>query len=159
MAYLDENGLKAFFDLLVERGNAEWYDAEEDTFKGVKASYAESANGFYGFRNIKLTGDVTGEKTWSGSGDLSIRTTVADDSHNHVISNIDGLQSALDGKASSSHTHTIANVTNLQSSLDSKLDKSGGTVTGPTTFNSTVTIGSAVLTYNTTEQALVISFN
>lgn len=35
----------------------------------------------------------------------------------------------------------------------------GGTVTGPTTFNSTVTIGSAVLTYNTTEQALVISFN
>lgn len=105
MAYLDENGLKAFFDLLVERGNAEWYDAEEDTFKGVKALYAESANGFYGPRNIKLTGDVTGEKSWNGSGDLSITTTVADDSHNHIISNVDGLQVALDGKAESSHTH------------------------------------------------------
>jgi thiamine phosphate synthase YjbQ (UPF0047 family) len=31
---------------------------------------------------------------------------VADDSHNHVISNVDGLQAALDGKASTSHTHT-----------------------------------------------------
>ena len=32
--------------------------------------------------------------------------TVKDDSHNHIISNIDGLQSALDGKANSSHTHS-----------------------------------------------------
>ena len=32
--------------------------------------------------------------------------TVNDDSHNHIISNIDGLQSALDGKANSSHTHS-----------------------------------------------------
>lgn len=42
-------------------------------------------------------------------GDLTISNGVAqvnDDSHNHVISNVDGLQTALDGKASSSHTHS-----------------------------------------------------
>lgn len=41
-------------------------------------------------------------------GDVTISSgviTVNDDSHNHVISNIDGLQSALDDKANSSHTH------------------------------------------------------
>lgn len=38
--------------------------------------------------------------------DSSGNVSVNDDSHNHVISNVDGLQSALDGKASSSHTHS-----------------------------------------------------
>ncbi len=38
--------------------------------------------------------------------DSSGNVSVNDDSHNHVISNIDGLQTALDGKASSSHTHS-----------------------------------------------------
>ena len=41
-------------------------------------------------------------------GDVTISAgviTVNDDSHNHIISNIDGLQSALDGKAASSHNH------------------------------------------------------
>lgn len=37
-----------------------------------------------------------------------------------VISDVDGLQTALDGKAASSHTHTIANVTDLQTNLDGK---------------------------------------
>ena len=40
--------------------------------------------------------------TVDGSGNVSVN----DDSHNHVISNVDGLQTALDGKASSSHTHS-----------------------------------------------------
>ena len=46
--------------------------------------------------------------------------TVNDDSHNHVISNIDGLQTALDGKAPSSHgnhvptTQTADNATFLR---------------------------------------------
>jgi hypothetical protein len=45
-----------------------------------------------GNQTITLSGDV------SGSGTTSISVTVADDSHNHVISNVDGLQTALDGK-------------------------------------------------------------
>lgn len=46
-----------------------------------------------GNETITLTGDV------SGSGTTSISVTVADDSHNHIISNVDGLQTELDAKA------------------------------------------------------------
>ncbi len=49
-------------------------------------------------RNIALSGDVSGNVNFDGSGNVTITTTVADDSHNHVISNVDGLQTALDGK-------------------------------------------------------------
>ena len=52
-----------------------------------------SAGYLTGNQTITLSGDV------SGSGTTSIVVTVADDSHNHVISNVDGLQTALDGKA------------------------------------------------------------
>ena len=61
----------------------------------------KQASGSYltGNQTITLSGDV------SGSGTTSITVTVADDSHNHVISNVDGLQAALDAKlASSSYT-------------------------------------------------------
>lgn len=50
-------------------------------------------------RTISLTGDVTGDVNFDGNANVSITTTVADDSHNHVISNVDGLQTALDSKA------------------------------------------------------------
>ena len=56
-------------------------------------------------KTISLTGDVTGSTSFDGSGNVSITTTVADDSHNHVISNIDNLQSTLDGKSNTDHTH------------------------------------------------------
>lgn len=49
-------------------------------------------------RTFKLTGDASGSATFDGSGDATIAVTVADDSHNHTISNVDGLQSALDSK-------------------------------------------------------------
>jgi len=43
-------------------------------------------------------------------GDIAIDAsgimTVNDDSHNHVISNVDGLQAALDGKSGTGHTHS-----------------------------------------------------
>ena len=48
--------------------------------------------------SITLTGDVTGTGTVTDMGDVSFSTTIADDSHNHVISNVDGLQTALDAK-------------------------------------------------------------
>ena len=47
-------------------------------------------------------------------------TGFAASSHTHSISNVSGLQDALDGKAASSHTHSISNVSGLQSALDGK---------------------------------------
>lgn len=49
-------------------------------------------------RTISLTGDVTGSVGFDGSNNVSISTTVADSSHNHNISNVSGLQVALDDK-------------------------------------------------------------
>ena len=92
---------------------------DADTLDGQHASAFQPAGSYLtGNQTITLTGDV------SGSGTTSINVTVADDSHNHVISNVDGLQAALDGKASTSHSHTIANVTGLQAALDGKASTS-----------------------------------
>ena len=118
--------------------------AERSKLSGI----AEGANNYVlpsagtSLGGVKSGGDVT-----ISSGVI----TVNDDSHNHVISNVDGLQSALDskaasghnhdgvyyteteidtlleGKANSSHTHTISNITNLQSALDGKANTSHGT--------------------------------
>lgn len=71
--------------------------------------------------SVTLTGDVTGTAVFDADGNVSITTTVVDDSHNHVISNIDGLQIALDGKASTALVTTSTN--GLMSSVDkTKLD-------------------------------------
>ena len=55
---------------------------------------------------IELTGDVTGSGTMTNLGSVSFATTIADDSHNHIISNIDGLSAALDGKVDDSQVLT-----------------------------------------------------
>ena len=59
-------------------------------------------------RTISLSGDVTGSTSFDGSGNVSITATVADDSHNHTIANVDGLQTALNGKSATSHNHDSA---------------------------------------------------
>jgi hypothetical protein len=72
-------------------------------------------------RSIALSGDVSGSTTFDGSGNVTITTTIADDSHNHVISNVDGLQSALDGKQASGTYNTVIGT-------DSDIDTSGSTI-------------------------------
>jgi hypothetical protein len=47
-------------------------------------------------RTIGLSGDVSGSGSFDGTGNLTITATIADDSHNHTIANVDGLQTALD---------------------------------------------------------------
>ncbi len=55
---------------------------------------------------IELTGDVTGSGTMTNLGSVSFVTTIADDSHNHIIANIDGLSAALDSKVDDSQVAT-----------------------------------------------------
>jgi hypothetical protein len=48
---------------------------------------------------LTLSGDASGSATFTNLGNATLSVTIADDSHNHIISNIDGLQVALDAKA------------------------------------------------------------
>ena len=79
---------------------------------------AATASSLATARTIGLSGDVSGSASFNGSANITISATVADDSHNHIISNVDGLQTTL----------------------DAKLPKSGGQMTGNITFSGAQTV-------------------
>ena len=87
----------------------------------VSADSASSATQLANSKNIKLTGDVTGSASFNGTTDASITATVADDSHNHVISNIDNLQTNLDTLST--------NITNAKNASITGLSVSGKVIT------------------------------
>ena len=70
---------------------------------------------------LTLSGDVSGSATFTNLGNATLSVTVADDSHNHVISNVDGLQTALDGKQASGTYNTVIGT-------DSDINTSGSTI-------------------------------
>ena len=88
---------------------------------------------------ITLAGDASGSVTLTDLEDATLTVTVADDSHNH----------------------TIANVDNLQTTLDAKLDKSGGTMTGNLILNAdpTTALGAATKEYVDTIAAAGIHYH
>ena len=63
--------------------------------------------------SIAVTGSIT-------EGGTALSSKYAAKSHSHSVSDVTGLQSALNGKAASSHTHAVSDVTGLQDSLDGK---------------------------------------
>lgn len=71
----------------------------EGNLTGAVTGNASTASTLQTARTIELGGDVTGSASFNGGSDITITATVADDSHNHTISNVDGLQTALDAKA------------------------------------------------------------
>ncbi len=101
--------------ITIERGTAanksfHWDESEDEwsvfgerikagTFEGALNGNADTATALQTARSITLAGDLSGTASFDGTGDVSITATVADDSHNHVISNIDGLQTEIDTKA------------------------------------------------------------
>lgn len=60
---------------------------------------AVSASKLATARSITLAGDLSGSVSFDGSANVTITAAVVDDSHAHVIANVDGLQLALDAKA------------------------------------------------------------
>lgn len=90
---------------------AKGYQTAEQV-KAIKVNNATAADKLKTARAISLTGDATGSADFDGSEAISIAVTVADDSHNHVISNVDGLQDALNAKA------TPADITAAIGNLD-----------------------------------------
>lgn len=71
---------------------------------------------------LTLDGDASGSATFTNLGNATLTVTVADDSHNHVISNVDGLQDALDLKAPLANPSFTGNAT------------FGGEIRGPAVF-------------------------
>lgn len=74
-------------------------------------------------RTISLTGDVTGSVSFDGSANVTITATVADDSHNHTIENITGLQNELNSKETPAGASAKASVAenNAKEYTDSKI--------------------------------------
>ncbi len=85
-------------------GGTTKFDSNSTYLTGITSSDVTTALGFTPYNATNPSGYITGNQTItlsgdvSGSGTTSISVTVADDSHNHVISNVDGLQTALDAK-------------------------------------------------------------
>ncbi len=69
------------------------------TITGNLSGNASTATSLATARTITLAGDVSGSVSFDGSANVSMTVAVADDSHNHTIANVDGLQTALDAKA------------------------------------------------------------
>ena len=63
--------------------------------------------------SIAVTGSIT-------EGGTSLSSKYAAKSHSHAMSDVTGLQNALDGKAATSHSHAVSDVTGLQNALDAK---------------------------------------
>ena len=70
--------------------------------------------------SVTLTGDVTGTAVFDANGNVSITTIVVDDSHNHIVANVDGLQTLLDGKVDKSVVVTTA-VTSVTFNADGSI--------------------------------------
>jgi hypothetical protein len=77
---------------------------------GTVSGNAGSATILESARTISLGGDLSGSASFNGSADISISATIADDSHNHVISNVDGLQTALDTKYESGDNVSLGTI-------------------------------------------------
>ena len=100
-------------------------DMQAGTFYGALSGNADTASKWQTGRTLTLSGDLSGSVTFDGSVNISLSAAVADDSHNHIIGNIDGLQTAI----------------------DAKLNNSGGVMTGAIEFD---TAGDG-LSYHATE--------
>ena len=69
------------------------------TISGSVSGNAGTATKLASAKTITLDGDATGSISFDGSENKTLTVAVKDDSHNHVIGNVDGLQDALDEKA------------------------------------------------------------
>ena len=102
-----------------EIGRHVWFSSS-----GTETQRAHNDNLKYIPKSNTMTVHISGNAATASSVDWSgvqnKPSTFTPSAHTHTISNITGLQDALNGKAASSHTHAIANVTGLQSALDGK---------------------------------------
>ena len=100
-------------------------------------STVPSASKWATARTISLSGDASGSVAIDGTSNVTLSVAVNDDSHNHTIANIDGLQTALNGKLA---TGGKAADSNLLDGLDSSAflrSNANDTASGIITFSNT----------------------
>lgn len=102
------------------------------------AQVASSASTLTTARTIALAGDVTGSVSFNGSANVTITAVVVDDSHNHIIANVDGLQTALDSKGPTNGIF-YENDQTISTSYTIAANKNAMT-TGPISINSGVVV-------------------
>jgi len=88
---------------------------------------ADTATALATSRSISLAGDVSGSASFDGSSDITITATVADDSHSHIISDVDNLQTSLDAKAAAGANSDITSLSGLTTALSIAQGGTGGT--------------------------------
>lgn len=105
------------------------------TINATVAGTASTANALTTGRIITLGGDLTGNVTFDGSSDVTLTATVVDDSHSHIIADVDGLQTALNGKEATI-TGGATTITSSDLTADRALISNGS---GKVAVSSTVT--------------------
>lgn len=103
---------------------------------GTVSGNAGTATKLATARSITLSGDVSGTVNFDGSANVNITSTVADDSHNHIIGNVDGLQTALDGKLA-----TTANAVSASKLATPRSITLSGDVSGTVNFDGSANVG------------------
>ena len=117
----------------------------------ANSTHADTATKLDTARAITLSGDVSGSTTFDGTTNVDIEVEIADDSHNHIISNVDGLQAALDAKATNDALTALSTKVNAILSADGVVEKANklttartvsisGDVTGSTTFDGSANV-------------------
>ena len=98
-----ERGTSPNKSVLWDEANDRWTVGGEtfvaSTFLGNLSGNATTASSLQTSRSITLTGDVSGTSLFSGASNTVITATVVDNSHNHTIGNVTGLQAEIDTKA------------------------------------------------------------
>ena len=125
-------------DIQEQLNNKANKDSVPTTYAGSSSAggAADSALKLSFEQTIGLSGDVTGSANFDGSKSIIIDVAVVDDSHNHITSNIDGLDNTL----SSINTKLNASI--------NELSVSGTTVTYTKTDGTTGSITTQDTTYS-----------
>jgi hypothetical protein len=122
----------------------------DGTFTATSGVTATSAATLSTARTISLGGDVTGSASFDGSADITITAVIADDSHNHTIANVDGLQAALDAKAATlSDLGVTASATELNYNDITTLGTSQASKVVTADANGVVTFDNGTITEST----------
>jgi len=110
-------------------------------------SNAVSASKWATSIQLSLSGDLNGSASFDGSGNVTLNATVGNDSHNHTIGNVSGLQAALDSKVGTTATaYDSARLSGVEASSYARTDTTE-TFNGAVHFTNNVTFNTVGRTF------------